>query len=176
MALLAEELVEEYLNRNGYFTIRGIKVGVDEIDILATRALGDEARENVHYEVQASIRPISYISKLPKAEQRSGRASNTMKRSHDEVVRGVEEWVAKKYFSEKKQKIIHKLFGDQWRRVLVVNNVRFEEELDLIAGHGIEILQLSAIIRDMDRDEHVVKAASHADFADLLTLGLGGAE
>ncbi len=26
MALLAEELVEEWLNRNGFFTIRGIKV------------------------------------------------------------------------------------------------------------------------------------------------------
>ncbi len=35
MALLAEEVVEEWLNRNGYFTIRGIKVGVDEIDTLA---------------------------------------------------------------------------------------------------------------------------------------------
>ena len=39
MSLLAEEVVEEWLNRNGYFTIRGIKVGVDEIDILAIRPL-----------------------------------------------------------------------------------------------------------------------------------------
>jgi hypothetical protein len=35
MALLAEEIVEEWLNRNGYFTIRGIKLGVQEIDLLA---------------------------------------------------------------------------------------------------------------------------------------------
>lgn len=35
MALLAEELVEEWLNRNGFFTIRGIKLGVQEIDLLA---------------------------------------------------------------------------------------------------------------------------------------------
>ena len=35
MALLAEEIVEEWLNRNGFFTIRGIKVGVYEIDLLA---------------------------------------------------------------------------------------------------------------------------------------------
>ena len=33
MALLAEELVEEWLNRQGYFTIRGIKFGVHEIDL-----------------------------------------------------------------------------------------------------------------------------------------------
>ena len=31
MALLAESLVEEWLNRAGYFTIRGLKHGVDEI-------------------------------------------------------------------------------------------------------------------------------------------------
>ena len=36
MALLAEALVEEWLNRTGYFTIRGIKAGNDEIDLLAT--------------------------------------------------------------------------------------------------------------------------------------------
>lgn len=35
MALLAEEIVEEWLNRQGYFTIRGIKMGVQEIDLLA---------------------------------------------------------------------------------------------------------------------------------------------
>jgi hypothetical protein len=35
MALLAEELVEEWLNRTGYFTIRGLKLGVHEVDLLA---------------------------------------------------------------------------------------------------------------------------------------------
>ena len=33
MALLAEELVEEWLNRHGYFTIRGVKLGVHEMDL-----------------------------------------------------------------------------------------------------------------------------------------------
>jgi hypothetical protein len=40
MALLAEEIVEEWLNRNGYFTIRGIKLGVHEIDLLAIAVRG----------------------------------------------------------------------------------------------------------------------------------------
>ena len=39
MSLLAEAVVEEWLNRQGYFTIRGIKLGNDEIDILAIRPL-----------------------------------------------------------------------------------------------------------------------------------------
>ena len=37
MALLAEEIVEEWLNRQGYFTIRGIKMVVHEIDLLAVK-------------------------------------------------------------------------------------------------------------------------------------------
>jgi hypothetical protein len=37
MALLAEVIVEEWLNRQGYFTLRGMKIGVDEIDLLAIR-------------------------------------------------------------------------------------------------------------------------------------------
>ena len=37
MALLAEQLVDEWLNRKGFFTVRGIKEGVDEIDLLGVR-------------------------------------------------------------------------------------------------------------------------------------------
>jgi hypothetical protein len=58
MALLAEELVEEWLNRNGYFTIRGIKLGVHEIDLLAIR-INSGNIEARHIEVQASVHPIS---------------------------------------------------------------------------------------------------------------------
>ncbi len=67
MSLLGEEVVEEWLNRNGYFTIRGIKVGVDEIDILAIRPLPDGKNECRHIEVTVSINPISYITKVPAA-------------------------------------------------------------------------------------------------------------
>jgi hypothetical protein len=32
---MTEELVEEWLNRKGYFTIRGVKLCVQEMDLLA---------------------------------------------------------------------------------------------------------------------------------------------
>lgn len=38
MALLGESLVEEWLNREGFFTIRGVKHGVGEMDLLAKLA------------------------------------------------------------------------------------------------------------------------------------------
>ena len=37
MSLLSESVVEEWLNRAGYFTIRGMRYGVSEIDLLAVR-------------------------------------------------------------------------------------------------------------------------------------------
>jgi hypothetical protein len=38
VALVAESLVEEWLNRQNFFTIRGVKHGIDEIDLLAIKA------------------------------------------------------------------------------------------------------------------------------------------
>lgn len=43
MALIAEEVVEEWLNQQGYFTIRGIKIGVHEMDILAVKFEGSKS-------------------------------------------------------------------------------------------------------------------------------------
>lgn len=43
MALLAEQLVEEWLNRQGYFTIRCIKIGV-HVDLIN---VGTEAQKGV---------------------------------------------------------------------------------------------------------------------------------
>ena len=45
MALLAESLVEEWLNRKGFFTIRGLKQDVDEIDLLAVAHRGSSVFE-----------------------------------------------------------------------------------------------------------------------------------
>jgi len=71
MSILAEEIVEEWLNRQGYFTIRGVKLGVDEIDILAIKLVGKDV-ECRHIEITASMRPVSYISKVPKESQKKG--------------------------------------------------------------------------------------------------------
>ena len=43
MAQSHEKLVEEWLRRNNYFTIRSAKIGVAEIDLLA---LGEQLIEN----------------------------------------------------------------------------------------------------------------------------------
>ena len=55
MALLYKQLVEEWLNRQNFFTIRGIKSGNDEIDLLAIRPT-PEGMECWHVEVQISYK------------------------------------------------------------------------------------------------------------------------
>lgn len=171
MALLAEEIVEEWLNRQGYFTIRGIKMGVHEIDLLAIKYLSESQAECRHIEVQASMRPVSYISRVPKEEQKSGRAANSAKRSDDELVRGVSEWVQKKFHRPDKMALMAKLWKGQWSSELVVNVVKSDHELSLIESHNIKVHRLSDIIRSLSTEKFVIGRASGADILDLIHMG-----
>src|SRR4030042_7019296 len=111
MALLGEEVFEEWLNRNGYFTIRGIRVGVDEIDSLAIRPLPDGRHECRHVEVQVSINPISYITKVPAAirKQTGIAAHSAKKRDTTQLVQGVHEWIDAKFNLPRKAELRNRL-------------------------------------------------------------------
>lgn len=170
MALLAEEIVEEWLNRQGYFTIRGVKVGVDEIDILATRFF-NKAAECRQFEVQCSVQPISYISKLPKRIQKeTGRAANTMKRSESELKEGVKEWIEKKYTLKNKVDLIKKLCPFEWSKELVIHKVHSEEEVKLIEKYGIRLHRLSEIVSELKKGGYMISSASGGDLIDLIHL------
>jgi hypothetical protein len=66
MALLSESLVEEWLSRGGFFTIRGIKHGLGELDLLGIRHEAGALVVGWYVEVQSSFRPIGYIARLTK--------------------------------------------------------------------------------------------------------------
>ena len=172
MALLAEELVEEWLNRQGYFTIRGIKIGVHEIDLLAIRFDDSGKPRCRHIEVQASMRPISYISRIPKSHLKGGQAATSAATRTPEILQaGVKEWVNKKYKMPKKIGVIESLFPSQsWKSELVVNNVKSQKELTYIEEEGITIIRLPQVIRELNENHFQVKSASGADFADLIHL------
>lgn len=172
MALLAEEIVEEWLNRNGFFTIRGIKVGVYEIDLLA---IGFKNGETIcrHIEVQDSVNPISYLCSLSKEDQKAtGRGpNNAKKRSEIEVSKGVNEWVEKKYHLPATEKLRNQLYDGEWKFELVVNQVKHEEEIKIIEDHGILVCRLENIISELASSKTIVKRASGADLVDLVMLG-----
>ena len=171
MALLAEEIVEEWLNRQGYFTIRGIKVGVDEMDILAIRpcSTGIECR---HIEVQASMRPVSCISKVPKQIQKdTGKKPNSASRTRAELVQGVKEWVDRKFNLPKKVALMQSLVDSRWSKELVVHNVKFSEEIELIQDQGVVIHRLIDVVKSMKKCDALISYAAGSDLMDLIDLG-----
>lgn len=173
MALLGEEVVEEWLNRQGYFTIRGIKLDVHEIDILAFKPHPNGPHECRHIEVQVSTNPISYISEVPKKIQKaSGISSNSAKeRTVDELKQGIAEWVAKKFDYPKKVELRNQLFPGKWSRELVVNEVKHPKELDLLQKAGITIIRLKDIVYELAETNTLIKAAAGNDLFTLMQLG-----
>lgn len=171
MALLAEEIVEEWLNRRGYFTIRGIKLGVHEIDILAVK-LDNDGVVCKHIEVQASMRPVSYISAVPKAIQNAtGRAPMSAKeRSKEELQLSVKEWIDKKFHLDRKARLRQALHEGDWEFELVVHQVRHPEELQQIEANGIAIRHLASIVADLAESKHLVPSAAGASLVDLVLL------
>lgn len=171
MALLAEEIVEEWLNRAGYFTARGVKIGVHEIDLLAIRPLpsGLECR---HIEVQASVRPVSYVTRVPKEIQLStGRAPGSAKvRSDEELRQGIHEWIQKKFDHPSKQMARERLApGQQWSRELVLNRVKSEREAELIEEAGITVHRLASILKDLQLPG-LIEGAAGAHLVDLVSM------
>ena len=172
MSLLGEEVVEEWLNRNGYFTIRGIRLGNDEIDILAIRPLPDGRHECRHVEVQVSINPISYITKVPAAiRKQTGIAPhNAKKRDTAQLTQGVHEWVDAKFDQPRKVELRNRLCAGSWTKELVVGTVKHEEELDLLKQTGVTIHRLKDVLSEMTKKPGVVKASAGADLYDLMLL------
>lgn len=158
MALLDEQLVEEWLNRKNFFTIRGIKCGVDEIDLLGVHH-GDTGKECWHVEVQVSFRPIGYV----------GGDTNARKRTADEVRAGVEQWVEKKYTSERKVARRNEVLPSaNWRYVFVHGVLRDEAELEHMKQLGVELVSYKQVLRELMDDKATHSSSVASSIAELL--------
>jgi hypothetical protein len=170
MALLGEELVEEWLNRNSYFTIRGLKRGVSEIDLLAIKNDAGEI-DALHVEVQMSFNPVTYISplsrKLTKVLNKNRRSA--LSRSIEQLDECVDEWVTTKFFSEEKMKMRDGVWsGLEWKYILVHGVVKHPEELDAIAQKGIKLIPLQEILSDLLEGDRTSHSSTGADLVDLI--------
>ncbi|MCI0428395.1 MAG: hypothetical protein L0Z46_10305 [Nitrospiraceae bacterium] len=171
MALLAEELVEEWLNRQGYFTIRGVKLRVHEMDLLAIRP-GPGGIECRQIEVQASVRPVSYVTRVPKSfQEQTGRAATSMKiRSDEELRQGIREWIAKKYDHPEKKRLRQRLAPGPWSRELVVHVVKHNREIELMRKEGIKVLLLGDIVAELKRGRLLLDGAAGVHLLDLVAM------
>lgn len=166
MSLLAEEVVEEWLNRQGYFTIRGIKIGNNEIDLLAIRIAENDEIECRHIEVHASFKPMGFIT-------RSGARQSY---SEDELKTSVQQWVEKKYGNVNMKRVVAALRLPEPKRGLVLHLARFPEEIALIKEHGIQVHSLKTIVEELrDPKKFILNTASGTNLLQLM-LGIADAE
>lgn len=170
MALLAESLVDEWLNRQGFFTVRGVKHGVDEIDLLGVRPSG-KGLDSWHVEVQASFRPIGYISPLTAEFIPSFARSRTSakERPSETLKTCVSAWVHNKFFVPAKQKARNSAWpGRTWQYLLVHAVVREPAELTLIRRAGIKVIALHDVLAQLKHAAGKLKGGAGTDLAELI--------
>ncbi|TRY29801.1 hypothetical protein [Aliiglaciecola sp. M165] len=170
MALLAETLVDEWLNRNGYFTMRGLKLGVQEIDLLGVKSVSYKASAR-HVEVQVSLRPVAYITPLQKQHIPSfAKAKNSAKKRPKTIIEeSVAAWVEKKFTSLNKNKVRDAKWPDcEWEFMFVHGVVIEEYELEVMRSLGINTVPLWHVLRDLKHAPGVITGGAGTDLAELI--------
>ena len=160
------------MNRNGYFTIRGIKLGVHEIDILAIKLAGSKV-EARHIEVQASSNPVSYLCPLSKRLQaKSGRKPQSTKtRSPKEITESAKEWIDKKYHLKRKHDLRQSLYRGEWKYELVLHKVKYIDEIEVVKKQGIHVLSLASIVKSMSSNKNtVIRSAAGTSLMELVEM------
>jgi hypothetical protein len=167
MALLGESLVEEWLNREGFFTIRGVKHGVDEMDLLAVRPQQDGPLVGWHVEVQISFRPIGFIAKLPKIGSSSRLSAR--KRTVEEVEECAREWVRAKFCADTKVRMREQLWpGMEWSYHFVHANVRDRHELTVIEQERVTLHPFYQILSSLSK-RGSFSASAGGDLAEIVS-------
>jgi hypothetical protein len=159
MALIDEQLVEEWPNRQNFFTMRGIKSGIDEIDLLAVRHNNDNSIDYWHTEVQVSFRPIGYI----------GGDTNARKRSEQEIRDGVVQWVDKKFKSKRKVDRRNDILSNaNWRYLLVHGEVRDSKELEIMKELGVDLVPYKQILSELCSDKLKTSSSTATSITEIL--------
>jgi hypothetical protein len=171
MALLAETLVDEWLNRQGFFTVRGIKHGNDEIDLLGIRPMGGKL-EAWHVEVQASFRPIGYISPVTDtiATKFDATPKSAKKRPHSIINECAQAWVESKFKKESKRTAREQAWaGQSWKYVFVHAVVREPKELEAIAACGVKLVTLHEVLKGLEhKAANGIRGGAGTDFAEII--------
>ncbi len=171
MALLAESLVDEWLNRKGFFTVRGIKDGVDEIDLLGVRPTS-AGLEGWHVEVQASFRPVNFITRLTEELSRSlgKKRGAAIARSDDMIKECVRAWVDHKFTRDDKVAARERAWpGIHWKFYFVHGVAKYEAEVAAIKQHDITVIPLHQVLTELcTEDSGGARGAAGTDFADMM--------
>lgn len=159
MALISEQIVEEWLRRQEFFTIRGMrKPRVRESDILAIRCKDGQIVEACHYEVQVSYRPVGFLVKRKVLEEIGLKA-------------GIDLLIENKFDSDRKKSLRAQLVGNKvnWTYHFVVHELKKEEERKILEKHPlIELVKFVDVCTDLASKEVPDFSASDRDLVDLM--------
>ncbi|MNB85491.1 hypothetical protein D3C75_324040 [compost metagenome] len=175
MTLHAEALVEEWLIRNGYFLMRGIKDKMNRLGFLAIRK-NEEGFEHIHCEVQVSTKPTAYISKLSKEQmEKLGVKSKTSAklRSSEQVKDSVKAWAQITFKSDKKTAIRNAILPEvSWEYWLVHGHVKDPNELLFMQKEGVKLIHIRDLVKELAGDHtlHHFSAASAGELIELVKL------
>lgn len=153
MAHLDEQLVEQWLNKNKFFTIQGLKSGNDEIDFLAIRLLDDGGVEYKHVEVQVSFRPIGFVCGLPLATK-----------EQVDVQAGVDAWIHKKFLSPRKVQLreMYAPRNAKWEFVLVHGEMKHSIESEIFQKSIIQLVPYKSVLSELSSEvAHVTSSPAN---------------
>jgi hypothetical protein len=161
-------LVEEWLNRQGFFTIRGVKKGHDEMDLLAVRPQGVEV-VGWHVEVTVSPRPIGYIAREP-ARGDGRRGSYLPPRSPEQVQKYARAWVEAKFRASGKTDLQARLWpGARWSCHLVYGVVLYTDELEAFVREGVQCHPFHELLSDLSQRGHAgFSTSAGGDLAEII--------
>ena len=171
MALLAESLVDEWLNRDGFFTVRGIKHGVGEIDLLGVRPIAS-GLEAWHVEVQASFRPIGYIAPLPGDSLEGFAKSKTSMKTRPAKLmqRAASDWVHKKFKSKAKHAAREVAWKSlNWKFILIHAVAKSSAEVEAISACGVVTIPLHQVLLDLcDPKSSRIRGGAGTDLSEVI--------
>ncbi len=137
MAKLAEQYVVEFLNREGFATIQGVRKGNNEWDVLAI-GLSTGHVEAKHVEIQVSYDPVSYLSNR-----------NARKRSDADLQADMKLWMEKKFTGERIVAIRKLFYPGEWKYELVHGVLADPRELELLRQFGVVARPFSDILANL---------------------------
>jgi len=80
---------------------------------------------------------------------------------------GVREWIQKKFLRPDLDALRRHLFNTEWRKELVVHEVRHQEELEIFVGEGVIIHRFRDILNRLSAPSTVVPGAAGSELVDL---------
>jgi len=153
MSHLDEQLVQQWLNKNRYFTIQGLKSGNDEIDLLAIRLLDNGKVEYKQVEVQVSFRPIGFVCGLPLAT-----------RDEALIKEGVQAWIYKKFESPRKCELRARFAprDAKWDFVLVHGEMKHRLEQQIFESSHVSLVPYRSVLSELSGEStHVTSSPAN---------------